>query len=158
MYGPVVLAGDLGTEGMASPAPFSDPSVRNDYYTYDYKIPAGLNTTLDPASVRPTQGGASPKKQVASLSYHFELFIRGCFIISVKAQVGVFLFKHEPVEVMVKKNNGNFSDVKIRPSARGISCERMGDVVLFRLDRLQTPCSGRDSPPLCHRQAHFANR
>ncbi len=41
----------------------------------------------------------------------------------------------EPVEVMVKKNNGNFSDVKIRPSARGISCERMGDVVLFRLDR-----------------------
>lgn len=47
LYGPVVLAGDMGTEGMASPAPFSDPTVRNDYYTYDYKIPAGLNTSLD---------------------------------------------------------------------------------------------------------------
>lgn len=56
MYGPVVLAGDLGTEGMVAPAPFSDPAVRNDYYTYDYKIPAGLNTTLDPASVRRVEG------------------------------------------------------------------------------------------------------
>lgn len=33
-------------EGMAAPAPFSDPTVRNDYYTYDYKIPEGLKTTL----------------------------------------------------------------------------------------------------------------
>lgn len=56
MYGPVVLAGDLGTEGMVAPAPFSDPTVRNDYYAYDYKIPAGLNTTLDPASVRRVEG------------------------------------------------------------------------------------------------------
>lgn len=47
MYGPVVLAGDLGTEGMEAPAPFSDPTVRNDYYTYDYHIPEGLNTSLD---------------------------------------------------------------------------------------------------------------
>lgn len=46
LYGPVVLAGDLGTEGMTPPAPFSDPTVRNDYYTYDYHIPAGLDTTL----------------------------------------------------------------------------------------------------------------
>lgn len=46
MYGPVLLAGNLGTEGMAAPAPFSDPTVRNDYYTYDYKIPAGLKTSL----------------------------------------------------------------------------------------------------------------
>lgn len=50
-YGPVVLAGLLGTEGMQQPAPFSDPTVRNDYYTYDYHIPAGLKTSmnLDPA-------------------------------------------------------------------------------------------------------------
>lgn len=57
LYGPIVLAGDMGTEGMAAPAPFSDPSVRNDYYTYDYRIPAGLNTTLDPSGVsRATDG------------------------------------------------------------------------------------------------------
>ena len=47
MYGPVVLAGNLGTEGMTSPAPFSDPTVRNDYYTYDYRVPSGLPTTLE---------------------------------------------------------------------------------------------------------------
>ena len=46
MYGPILLAGNIGTEGIVAPAPFSDPTVRNDYYTYDYKIPAGLNTTL----------------------------------------------------------------------------------------------------------------
>lgn len=47
VYGPVVLAGELGTEGMEAPAPFSNPNVRNDYYTYDYRIPANLNTTLE---------------------------------------------------------------------------------------------------------------
>ena len=41
----------------------------------------------------------------------------------------------EPVEVMVKKNNGNFSDVKIRPLERGISHSRFGDVIVFRLDK-----------------------
>lgn len=46
LYGPLVLAGELGTEGMQTPAPFSDPALYNDYYTYDYHIPAGLNTTL----------------------------------------------------------------------------------------------------------------
>jgi len=46
LYGPLVLAGESGTEGMQSPAPFSDPALYNDYYTYDYHIPAGLNTTL----------------------------------------------------------------------------------------------------------------
>ena len=51
LYGPIVLAGDLGTEGMTGCAPFSNPDVRNDYYTYHYNIPANLNTTLtiDPA-------------------------------------------------------------------------------------------------------------
>lgn len=46
MYGPLVLAGAMGTEGMESPAPFSNPNVRNDYYTYDYKVPANLKTSL----------------------------------------------------------------------------------------------------------------
>lgn len=46
LYGPLVLAGERGTEGMQSPAPFSDPRLYNDYYTYDYHIPADLKTTL----------------------------------------------------------------------------------------------------------------
>lgn len=56
LYGPVVLAGDMGTEGMAAPAPFSDPTVRNDYYTYDYHVPADLNTILAPSTVRRVPG------------------------------------------------------------------------------------------------------
>lgn len=47
LYGPIVLAGPLGTEGMQPPAPFSDPSRYNDYYTYDYHIPENLDTTLE---------------------------------------------------------------------------------------------------------------
>lgn len=31
---------------MTAPAPFSDPTVRNDYYTYDYHIPEGLPVVL----------------------------------------------------------------------------------------------------------------
>ena len=46
LYGPVVLAGALGTEGMLPPAPDSDPLKYNDYYTYDYHIPEGLPTGL----------------------------------------------------------------------------------------------------------------
>lgn len=46
LYGPIVLAGELGTQGMQDPAPFSDPKLYNDYYTYDYHIPAGLKTRL----------------------------------------------------------------------------------------------------------------
>ena len=41
----------------------------------------------------------------------------------------------EPVEVMVKKNNGDFSRVEVRPRQRGISATRTGDVVTFRLDK-----------------------
>lgn len=55
MYGPVLLAGNMGTEGMTAPAPFSDPTVRNDYYTYDYKVPAGLPTTLAVDPVNPSK-------------------------------------------------------------------------------------------------------
>lgn len=41
-YGPVVLAGAMGTVGMEKPAPFSNPKLYNDYYTYDYHVPADL--------------------------------------------------------------------------------------------------------------------
>ncbi|ADY54289.1 protein of unknown function DUF1680 [Pseudopedobacter saltans DSM 12145] len=46
MYGPLVLAGMMGTEGMQQPAPFSDPTAYNDYYTYDYKVPLNLKTAI----------------------------------------------------------------------------------------------------------------
>lgn len=46
LYGPIVLAGELGTEGMQKPAPDSDPLKYNDYYTYNYHIPEGLPTDL----------------------------------------------------------------------------------------------------------------
>lgn len=46
LYGPVVLAGERGTEGMQTPAPFSNPVLYNDYYTYDYHVPADLKTGL----------------------------------------------------------------------------------------------------------------
>lgn len=46
MYGPLVLAAERGTEGMQVPAPYSDPTVYNDYYTYDFHVPADLHTSL----------------------------------------------------------------------------------------------------------------
>lgn len=46
-YGPVLLAGRLGTEGFVGCQPDSDPTKHNDYYTYDYNIPEGLDTTLE---------------------------------------------------------------------------------------------------------------
>ena len=42
MRGPVVLAKRLGTEGFVAPQPVSDPTKYNDYYTYDYHIPASM--------------------------------------------------------------------------------------------------------------------
>ena len=42
MYGPLVMARPLGTEGFVAPQPVSDPSRYNDYYTYDYHIPASM--------------------------------------------------------------------------------------------------------------------
>lgn len=45
LYGPVVLAASAGTEGVESFD--SNPNVRNDYYTLDYRIPANLNDYLD---------------------------------------------------------------------------------------------------------------
>ena len=45
-YGPIVLAAKMGTEGMEKPAPFSNPDLHNDYYTYDYKVPDSLSNKL----------------------------------------------------------------------------------------------------------------
>lgn len=45
-YGPLVLAGVMGKEGMTVPAPFSNPDLHNDYYTYDYKVPDNIQTGL----------------------------------------------------------------------------------------------------------------
>ena len=46
LYGPLVLAAERGTAGMQVPAPFSNPGLYNDYYTYDYHVPADLKTSL----------------------------------------------------------------------------------------------------------------
>ncbi len=46
-YGPIVLAAKMGTEGMQKPAPFSNPKLHNDYYTYDYHVPATLSNVLN---------------------------------------------------------------------------------------------------------------
>lgn len=53
-YGPVLLAGRLGKEGMEDPAPDSNPGIYNDYYTYDYHIPDNLPTEIDIQSLRQT--------------------------------------------------------------------------------------------------------
>ncbi len=45
-YGPVILAGEMGSAGFSGREPHSDPTKHNDYYTYDYKIPSGLVTSL----------------------------------------------------------------------------------------------------------------
>lgn len=51
LYGPVVLAGQLGTQGMTDASNFSNPTKYNDYYTYNYQVPSNLPTHLkiDPA-------------------------------------------------------------------------------------------------------------
>lgn len=46
-YGPIVLAAKMGTEGMQKPAPFSNSKLHNDYYTYDYHVPANLSNVLN---------------------------------------------------------------------------------------------------------------
>jgi hypothetical protein len=46
-YGPIVLAGSMGTEGMNAPAPYSNPRLYNDYYTYNYNVPADITRSLE---------------------------------------------------------------------------------------------------------------
>lgn len=47
MYGPLVLAGEMGTAGMQKPQPYHDPKDPYQYYDYDYAIPEGLVHELD---------------------------------------------------------------------------------------------------------------
>jgi len=47
MYGPIVLAGEMGTEGMKKPAPYHDPKDPYQYYDYDYNIPTDIVHTLN---------------------------------------------------------------------------------------------------------------
>jgi len=62
MYGPIVLAGEMGTEGMTKPAPYHDPKDPYQYYDYDYHIPADIVQTLIPGTqpitywLKPVQG------------------------------------------------------------------------------------------------------
>jgi DUF1680 family protein len=45
-YGPIVLAGEMGTAQMTGTAPYSNPHLYNDYYTYNYNLPKGISTLL----------------------------------------------------------------------------------------------------------------
>ncbi|MDB5248110.1 MAG: acetyl-CoA carboxylase [Segetibacter sp.] len=61
-YGPIVLAGAMGTEGMADPAPYSNPKLYNDYYTYNYNVPENITKGLSidvknlEATIKPVAG------------------------------------------------------------------------------------------------------
>ncbi len=46
MYGPIVLAGKMGTAQMDAPAPYTNPQKYNDYYTYQFNIPSDIPTSL----------------------------------------------------------------------------------------------------------------
>jgi DUF1680 family protein len=64
LYGPIVLAGRLGTEGMQSPAPFSNPALYNDYYTYNFNIPSHLkDIPLRVASLNIKSNNTKPNVQ-----------------------------------------------------------------------------------------------
>lgn len=45
-YGPIVLAGQMGKDNFSGTEPFSNPKLYNDYYTYDYHVPANLVKSL----------------------------------------------------------------------------------------------------------------
>ena len=61
-YGPIILAAPMGTEAMTSPAPYSDPQLYNDYYSYDYHVPANIVSSLElsrndlNAAIKPVAG------------------------------------------------------------------------------------------------------
>ncbi len=46
-YGPIVLAGTMGTNGFISKAPYSNPRMYNDYYTYNYNVPGDIRQSLN---------------------------------------------------------------------------------------------------------------
>lgn len=46
LYGPIVLAGTMGTEAFNDKAPYSNPLLHNDYYTFDYQVPSNIISSL----------------------------------------------------------------------------------------------------------------
>jgi len=46
IYGPIVLAGEMGTAGFTGRGPYSNPLLHNDYYTYNYNVPVNTITGL----------------------------------------------------------------------------------------------------------------
>lgn len=55
-FGPIVLAGDLGGSTIHKPAPNSNPGLYNDYYTYNYQVPADITRSLDIDPKNPQTG------------------------------------------------------------------------------------------------------
>ena len=46
LYGPIVLAGEMGAENFTGNEPYSNPLKYNDYYTYDYHQPKNIPAAL----------------------------------------------------------------------------------------------------------------
>jgi uncharacterized protein len=69
-YGPIVLAGEMGRENFIGREPYSDPAKHNDYYTYNYHVPADIVTSLDinrndlNSSIKPVPGESLTFKTV----------------------------------------------------------------------------------------------
>lgn len=55
-FGPIVLAGDLGGSTVTKPGPYSNPELYNDYYTYNYQVPADITRSLDIDPKNPQTG------------------------------------------------------------------------------------------------------
>lgn len=45
-YVPIVLAGEMGTEGFTKRGPYSDLTQHHDYYTYDFNLPVGIQKSF----------------------------------------------------------------------------------------------------------------
>ncbi len=58
-YGPIVLAAKMGTDDMKKPAPYSNPRLHNDYYTYQYNVPAGFSNEIN-AKGKPVNSWLKP--------------------------------------------------------------------------------------------------
>lgn len=54
-YGPIILAGEMGTDGFTGREPYSDPTQHNDYYTYDFKVPSTIPTSLSVNKINPSE-------------------------------------------------------------------------------------------------------
>lgn len=81
-YGPIILAGEMGTKDMVKPAPYSDPKKYNDYYTYKFNVPEDLvhELTLDrnnlDKSVKPVAGAGKLTFQTVKEGFKLEPIYR----------------------------------------------------------------------------------